>query len=181
MGLSEGVLSAAEVDQGVLAILESHPLFERFSPEERALLAGQVTVRELSPGEAVCREGAPVNEWFLLAEGRARASLTRSDGGQEYVSQLEPGAVFGVVGLLDGGRRELTVAALQPGSCLVFPKALLEADGRTTLCLGELLCMALNNQLRAANLRLMRMARDPDADYEGGRPEGGWRPPPERA
>ena len=180
MELSEGALGGAEGDRGVLAMLDSHPFFERFSAEEREALAREVRVRGLSPGEAICREGAPVSEWYLLVEGRARASLTRSDGGQEYVSQLEPGAIFGVVGLLDGGRRELTVAALRPGSCLVFPRSLLEDAGRMSLCLGELLCMALNDQLRAANHRLMCMARDPDAGPGIARPEGGWSPPPGR-
>ncbi len=167
-------------DPGVLALLESHPLFGRFSSDERRLLAGAISTRELFPGEAICREGGLPNEWYVLVEGKARVSRTRTDGGQEILSYLEPGAVFGVIGVLDGGRRSATVAALQPASCLVFPRALLEDDNtRLTLCLGELLCMALNHQLRAVNQRLLGMAREVN-QQEGptnSRSYGGWRLP----
>jgi len=160
------------------AVLESHPLFGRFSAEERALLVESVQMRELFAGEAICREAAPANEWYLLVEGRARVSRTRPDGGQEIIAKLDAGAICGVVGVLEHGRRPATVAALQPGRCAVFSRSLLAEEGRLTLCLGELLCMALNHQLRAVNQRLMGMARDADG-VEGGssREFGGWRQP----
>lgn len=158
-------------------VLEEHPLFQRFSEAERARLLGDAQVREVFPGEAICREGSPANEWYLLIEGRARVSRTRPDGGQEIIAALEAGALFGVVGVLDNERRPATIAALQPGRCLVFSRGLLEAEGRQSLCLAELLCMALNHQLRAVNQRLLGMARDADGAEGGGRDFGGWRQP----
>jgi len=158
-------------------VLEGHDLFQRFSVNERALLLDSVDVREVFPGEAICREGTPANEWYLLIEGSARVTRTRPDGGQERIAALANGALFGVVGVLESGLRPSTVAALQPGRCLVFPRSLLEGEGRLTLCLGELLCMALNHQLRAVNERLLGMARDADGPEVSRRTYGGWRQP----
>jgi len=157
--------------------LEEHVLFQRFSIEERALLLDSIKVRELFPGEAICREEAPANEWYLLVEGSARVTRTRPDGGQERIAILAAGALFGVVGVLEGALRPSTVASLQPGRCLVFPRSLLEGEGRLTLCLGELICMALNHQLRAVNERLLGMARDADGPEVSRRVHGGWRQP----
>ena len=171
------------------AALAAHELFRRFDPAERVYLARRVRRRAVLPGEAICREGAAAVEWYLLVEGIARVSRTRPDAGQEFIARVLPGAIFGVVGVLNGGGRPATVAALQPSVCLVFPRSLLDGEdgervaGRLGLCLSELLCAALNQQLRALNQRLLGMAREvtgqaPSAPRGG---FGGWIGPAEGA
>ena len=137
-------------------------------------------MRAVQPGEAICREGSAPTEWYLLTEGGGRVSRTRPDGGQELIARIEPGSIFGVVGILDGLRRSATVAALRPSVCLVFPSSLLgdsstaQTSGRLGLCLSELLCAALNQQLRAINQRLLGMAREAAGQPELPAPRGGF-------
>ncbi len=164
-------------------LLTQHPLFKTLSELERATLAERIDVRDLVPGEAICREASSATTWFLLIDGRARVSCTRPDGGQELIAWLEPEAIFGTVGVLDGLPRPATVAALQPSRCLVIPRTLLEVPemDRLGLCLRELLCRALNDQLRAVNQCLLIRARRTQGVTEpaGGRTFGGWRVPEE--
>lgn len=165
--------------------LSSHKLLGTLSPEQRATLAAQLTIRRLIPGEAITREGSVATRFYLLIEGGARVSRTRPDGGQEVLARLSPGALFGLLGVCDGLPRSTTVAATAPSSCIIFPASLLNAaprspEARLALALREVVALAANHQLRAANRRLYSQGRrmfgeitlEPDIA-----PEGGWHQP----
>lgn len=167
----------------VAGIIANHPLLSRLSPEMRALLEGQVKLRELSPAEAITREGSVATRWYLLIEGQARVSRTRPNGAQEVLARLGPGALLGCVGLSDGRRRPTTIAAVGPARCLEFPRSLLQGEprspqGRLALRLWEILGLAMSLQLRAANQRLYVMGRrlQGHATDPGAPPvdHGGW-------
>lgn len=160
----------------------AHPLLRLVPEELRPRLLERVRVRPSGPGEAITREGREATRFYVLVSGTARVSCTRPDGGQERVARLVPGAFFGAVGPGDGGRRVATVAATSRAVCLEFPLELLHGaprspDGRLSLVLREILAIALNHQLRAANLRLARLGRrlaGDSAEDEDGASEGGW-------
>lgn len=167
------------------AHVAEHKLLGAVDPALRKLLLAQVTVRRLSPGEAITREGSVATRFYLLVEGGARVSRTRPDGGQEVLARLSPGALFGVLGVSDGLPRSTTVAATGPAICLVFPASLLDGaprspEARLALALREVVALAANHQLRAANRRLYSQGRrmygettlEPDIA-----PEGGWNQP----
>lgn len=162
----------------------AHPLLRRVPEDLRPRLLERVKVRQLSPGEAITREGREATRWYLLVSGTARVSRTRPDGGQERLGRLLPGALFGAMGVCDGERRSATVAATSRATCLEFPAELLRGaprspDGRLSLALRELLAVSLNHQLRAANQRLATLGRrlaGEDAEEEAPE-EGGWAQP----
>lgn len=166
-------------------LLAAHKLLGALTPEQRGMLAAQLTVRRLIPGEAITREGSVATRFYLLIDGGARVSRTRPDGGQEVLARLSPGALFGVLGVCDGLPRATTVAATAPSTCLIFSASLLNAaprspEARLALALREVVALAANHQLRAANRRLYSQGRrmygeitmEPDIA-----PEGGWHQP----
>lgn len=163
--------------------LSEHALFGRLSEEELVLLQGIVRERELVPAEALFREGLEANAFYLLVEGKARISCTRSDGGQERLGVLTAGAVLGVTGL--GGVRSATAAAMGPARVLEVPMSALRGrprstDGLLAMSLCEIVALAQNYQLRSANRLLISMvqelkpnAEDTDA-WTDVDTDGGW-------
>lgn len=166
--------------------LTDHPLLSRLLPEDLEVLQALSTERTLEPAEAIYREGEVANALYILLEGMARLSCTRPDGAQQRLGALQPGAVLGVSGL-GTGTRPATAAAMGPATVLEVPQRLLGGpprtpEGRLAMALREVVALAQNNQLRAANATLVRLANlrvssDPE---EWSEPEtnGGWISPP---
>ncbi len=162
--------------------LSEHPLFGRLTEEELGRLEDLVQERDLVPAEALFREGAEGDDFYLLLEGQVRLSCTRPDGGQERLGLLKPGAVLGVTGL--ESTRPSTAAAMGPTRVMVIPGSALHgtprtADGRLALGLREIVALAQNYQLRSANRQLAVMAQqlrdEPDTDaWTDVGTQGGW-------
>jgi CRP-like cAMP-binding protein len=170
----------------ILEILTEHELLGRLDAETLSSVALAATERSLAPLEAVARQGQPADRFFLLLEGRCRATATRPDGGQLTLSVLKPGSLFGLVGLMDHAERPATFAALEPSRLLELPAQLLQGapstrEGAAALAITEVLAISLNHQLRSANQRLflraaeLQASQEPD-DWEA-RTEGGWKAP----
>jgi len=167
-------------------LLESHALTARLKPEHVQKLASAARVRTLVPGEAICREGLPATTFFLLIEGNARVTRTAPRGRQEVLGLLRPGSLFGLVGIGDRSGRPATVASTEPGVVVEFPGDLLDGDPRSVeghfvIALREILALALDLQLRAANQQLLMRAdelteRSLDDEWDAGT-HGGWKQP----
>ena len=160
--------------------LKDHPLLGRLHEDDLSVLETLSSERTLVPAEAIYREDEPATNFFLLLEGRARISCTRPDGGQERLGVVEAGTVLGVAGL-SGEGRPATAASMGPGRALEMPLSLLHGpprtpEGRLAMALREVVALAQNNQLRAANRVLVQLARERgtgSADWDG-ETNGGW-------
>ena len=70
-----------------------------------------VRVEEISEGQAIVRQDDQGHEAFVVARGILK--VVRSNGGDEtLLAQLGPGAMFGEMALLSGGRRTADVVAV---------------------------------------------------------------------
>lgn len=161
--------------------LKDHPLLGRLPEDDLFVLQTLSSERALVPAEAIYRQDEPATNFFLLLEGRARMSCTRPDGGQERLGLVEAGTVLGVAGI-SGEGRPATAASMGPGRVLEMPLSLLHGaprtpEGRLAMALREVVALAQNNQLRAANRVLVRLARDRGTgstdDWESAT-NGGW-------
>ena len=95
--------------------LRSAPIFSRLAPEELAELARSSVEGRYAAGEALCHEGEPGNEVFILLEGDVIVS--RGDGStQRIVGNERTGGLIGEMAVLDPAPRSATVVAGADGS-----------------------------------------------------------------
>lgn len=90
-------------------------LFSGLNQREVARVASLVDELEVDAGHVLCTEGRPGGEFFVIASGRAEATLRG-----EHLAYLGAGAFFGEMSLLDHGPRSATVTAMTPMHLLVL-------------------------------------------------------------
>lgn len=171
----------------LLPLLAGHDLFRRLSAEQHLRLAGLARRRSLVPGEALCREGRPATSFYLLIEGTARVTRTRPDGGQELIGLVRPGSILGIVGLGDRRPRPATIVSVGPSDVVELPADVLDVQPRTqetglAIAVREVLALALDHQLRAANQEIAARAdealdRPSTEEWDRSTQGGGWKSP----
>jgi CRP/FNR family cyclic AMP-dependent transcriptional regulator len=90
-------------------------LFAGLNQREIARIASLVDELRVDPGDVLCVEGRTGNEFFVIASGRAEATLRG-----EHLAYLGPGAFFGEMSLLDRGPRSATITATTSMQLLVL-------------------------------------------------------------
>ena len=98
--------------------LRESSLFEGLTEAEVDALAGRFEIVVLDQGERVCVEGAAGGALWVLERGRLRVHKAVSEGREETLAVLDPGAVLGEVAALDGRACSATVTVLEPGAVL---------------------------------------------------------------
>jgi CRP/FNR family cyclic AMP-dependent transcriptional regulator len=111
-------------------------LFSACSKRELARIASLVDEVDAPKGKVIVRQGDPGRECFVIADGRARATIR---GKRSAV--LGPGSFFGEMSLLDQGPRSATVTA--------------ETDMRL-LVLGSREFSSVVNEVPTVAVRMMR-------------------------
>jgi CRP/FNR family transcriptional regulator, cyclic AMP receptor protein len=87
-------------------LLSNVPLFSACSKRDLRRIAALVDEIEVPEGKVLIRQGEPGWECFVIAEGKAKATI-RGVGS----TSLGPGDVVGEMSLLDHGPRSATVTA----------------------------------------------------------------------
>jgi CRP-like cAMP-binding protein len=93
------------------AFLRGLPLFVHMPGESLSALLGHLTELELKAGEPIVVQGEVADGMYVLREGEAVVEREDDHGLTVQVAHFEPGAWFGEIGLLTGGRRTATVRA----------------------------------------------------------------------
>ena len=119
-----------------LDLLGNVRLFSTCNKRELARIASLVDEVEAPKGKVLVRQGDPGRECFVIAEGKAKATM-RGKG----TAMLGPGSFFGEMSLLDQGPRSATVTT--------------ESDMRL-LVLGSREFSALINEVPPVAARIMR-------------------------
>jgi CRP/FNR family cyclic AMP-dependent transcriptional regulator len=118
-------------------LLSNVRLFSTCNKRELARIASLVDEVEAPKGKVLVRQGDTGQECFVIAEGRAKATM-RGKG----TAVLGPGSFFGEMSLLDQGPRSATVTA--------------ETD-MDLLVLGSREFSALVNEVPVVAVRIMRV------------------------
>ena len=87
-------------------LLGNVPLFAACSKRDRRRIAALVDEIDVPEGRVLIRQGEPGRECFVIAEGKAKATVRGSGS-----ASLGPGDVVGEMSLLDQGPRSATVTA----------------------------------------------------------------------
>lgn len=94
--------------------LRSAPIFSRIAPEGLAELASACREDDYAPGEALCVEGEPGNEVFILLAGDVKV-LKKDGTGERVVATEKAGGFIGEMAVLDPAPRSATVRAGEEG------------------------------------------------------------------
>src|SRR5688572_31893436 len=88
-----------------------HPVFADAPPEALACVLARATVRTLSRGQALVRDGELATEVHVVVEGALRVFHSSPDGEEAVVMLLRAHALFGDSEAVAGGRHVESVAA----------------------------------------------------------------------
>ncbi len=152
-------------------LVRTAPLFRGLSQWEarKVVLLGQI--RAAAPGELVIRKGDRGTEMYLLVTGRAKVADHSTDGTETVLTVLEPGDVFGEMGLVSGEVRSADVAAETPVEVLRLDAEALERLRRrfpyTSAKIFRNLAYVLSDRLRQSTRNVvagrLQVAPPPDA------------------
>lgn len=78
----------------------------------RDRVTSSATTRRFGRGDLVFAQGEAADQLFVVVTGRVAISTRSTDGRESVVAVLEDGALFGELGLFDGGGRSADVRAL---------------------------------------------------------------------
>jgi predicted acylesterase/phospholipase RssA/CRP-like cAMP-binding protein len=93
--------------------LDAGKLFEGLSDAAQRALRAELDLVLVRGGEVVVRQGEPSDALYVVIQGRLRVLREREDGTVTMLSELRRGQSVGEIGLLTGGARTATVAALR--------------------------------------------------------------------
>lgn len=93
-------------------LLDATELFAALPPEVVAELGELVEERSFARGDLVFRQGDPSDSLYVVLDGRVAIATRSSDGRESVVAVLEPGGLFGELGVFDGEPRSADVRAL---------------------------------------------------------------------
>src|SRR3954447_13079487 len=103
---SRALRSRGKTKDAKLELLGNIPLFAACTKRDLARIASLADEVDVAKGKVLTRQGEPGRECFVIAEGRAKATMR----GRRSAS-MGPGAFFGEMSLLDQGPRSATVTA----------------------------------------------------------------------
>ncbi len=98
------------------AFLGEQTWFSALSDFDRDALAAAFQVEEVSAGTEIITQGAKAHHVYLLLSGEVRVELDK-DGVRQLVRPLHPGALFGILALLD--HRPRAAACVATEDCVV--------------------------------------------------------------
>lgn len=97
----------------ITEFLVSNPLFNSFSQPELNTLAQALMVDRYPDGHVFMKEGQRGDALFLILDGRVSATrLNRHDRTIEHLHTMMQGELFGLIALIDHGKRTATCTAV---------------------------------------------------------------------
>jgi CRP-like cAMP-binding protein len=126
--------------------LHTSPLFASLTPRELKTVYGLVHERRYLADEIIFDEGEEGQALYLVLSGRVRINKM-IDGVNQIVAELEPGAFFGDMALLDNSPRSAQARALEHCELAVFFRADFMALMETDVVVGYKIALALARHL----------------------------------
>jgi CRP/FNR family transcriptional regulator, cyclic AMP receptor protein len=103
-------------------VLARTDFFADAPPETIETLAAHGYERELVRGDTLFNEGDPPDSLYVVTKGRMAIAIANPvDRRESVVALMEPGDLFGELGMLDDRPRSAMARALEPSSVLAVP------------------------------------------------------------
>jgi CRP/FNR family transcriptional regulator, cyclic AMP receptor protein len=105
----------------VKSILRRTDLLRSASDEVIDAVATASRFRVFRRGQVVFTRGDPSDTLFVVISGRVKVVVRSADGGELTLTIIQPGGVFGELGIADGGPRSADADALDECQLLLVP------------------------------------------------------------
>jgi CRP-like cAMP-binding protein len=103
-------------------MLEKIDIFDRLSDSTMQLLEQQSRMRRVDKDAILFSPGDTSDSMYVVRSGRVRIWTVSAAGYEVTLNVLEPGAVFGEIGLLDGSERTAGASALDASDLLTISR-----------------------------------------------------------
>jgi CRP-like cAMP-binding protein len=103
-------------------LLARVPTFCRLDERELDALLQVAHGKRVRSGDELFHKGDPGSEVFVILSGRLKVVTNSPDGDDIVFGLMDPGEVFGELGLLGGGVRTATVSALEDCELMVLDR-----------------------------------------------------------
>jgi CRP/FNR family transcriptional regulator, cyclic AMP receptor protein len=140
----------------VKSILRRTDLLRSAPDEVIDAVATASRLRVFRRGQVVFTRGDPSDTLFVVISGRVKVVVRSADGGELTLTIIQPGGVFGELGIADGGPRSADADALDECQLLLVPFETVQG-----ICAREPpVVQALLNSTTATLRRLTEAASD---------------------
>lgn len=146
--------------------LKNCDLFERLTPEQIQHLESRAKSRDFKRGQVIYLPSDQADSVLLLATGRAKIYHLTNEGKQAVLALVDPGEVFGELGLFDSGEspREEFAEAMESSRVILIPREemqqLMEAHPTVSLGVSRLMGLRRKRVERRLKSLLFRSNRD---------------------
>jgi MFS family permease len=112
----------------VIRKLADVPMFAGLPPARLETAMRAATIRKMSAGEQIIRQGEAADNFYVIGDGRVEVTQSATDSsGPRLLRQMAAGEFFGEIGLLSRVPRTASVTALTDGTLVSLPgKAFLD-------------------------------------------------------
>ncbi len=104
-------------------LLKSTLLFQHLNDEELEEIVALSEEATLRRGDVIFAEGEDPNDLYIVVSGRIAIANKSIDGRESMVALMEPGDLFGEMGLFDDNGRSAEARALEPSKVMSIPYA----------------------------------------------------------
>jgi CRP-like cAMP-binding protein len=104
------------------AVLAGIPLFRRVGPDDRERLATVGQMRGYERGDVVFSEDDPSDFFYVVVTGRVKVFKHTPSGGDVILEIFGPGGPLGAVAAYESRPYPASAEALEPASCVLFPR-----------------------------------------------------------
>ena len=148
-------------------IFNEVPLFSLLDPDERQVLAQQVSLRSFAKGQTIFKTGDPGGLAYLVQHGRVNVSITDISFEDVIVDVVEAGGLLGMSSLLAGAEHLATAVAVEATCAIEIDRGDIEILLQRKPHAGLDMMTMIEKQLRATHeLMRTRVSRNPNTQIQ---------------
>jgi len=151
-------VSMPEKDPSLPEALDSHPLTQGLSPDQKERVSSFSRIRRYRAGQRIVEAHDKGTELFLLLSGSVKVAAEDFAGREITLAVLYPRDFFGEVSLWDNGGRTAAIETLEPTQVVAILGSPLLDLMREFPEIAFRLLSTLSTRLRETDAKLMNMA-----------------------
>jgi hypothetical protein len=137
LSLGEKILLLKEID-----------IFSGLSASELAAIASVTEEMKLAKDEDVIKQNSIGETVYLIVDGRVSVIMEKEDGAQAVIDQMDPGAAFGEMALIDDSPRSATIRTVAPCRFLMLHKQEFKETAMEFPRIALQICSVLSQRIR---------------------------------